>query len=120
MEYKCEYCGSEDAITRDHVIPKSYSGTESFKDSDLNPMVYCCKHCNSTLGNRALHTFEGRANYLYNKIKDKNAALLKIPDWTDADYQGMNPKFAKKIKVKEKKKKIIQQRLEHLDSVRFG
>jgi hypothetical protein len=120
MEYKCEYCGSDADITRDHIIPKSYSDTTSFRDSEFNPIVYCCKHCNSTLGNRAPHTFEGRANYLYNKIKDKNAALLKIPDWTDDDYQGMNPKFARSIKTKEKKKKIIQQRLEHLDRVRFG
>jgi hypothetical protein len=120
MTNNCEYCGSDKDITRDHIIPKSYSGTESFKDSELNPMVYCCKHCNSTLGNTALHTFEGRANYLYNKIKDKNAGLLKIPDWTEDDYSGMNPRFARKIKVRENKKKLIQMRLAHLDKVRFG
>jgi hypothetical protein len=46
--------------------------------------------------------------------------LLKIPDWEEADYNGMNPKFAKKIKVKEAKKKLLRQRLENLDKVRFG
>ena len=102
------------------MIPKSYSGTSSFRDSEYNPMAWSCKNCNVILGNRAPHSFEGRANYIFKRLMEKNKALLKIPDWTEDDYAGMNPKFAKKIKFKESKKKILKQRLENLDKVRFG
>lgn len=118
--YECEYCGSNVEIHRDHIIPQSYSGHTSFIDSDYNPMVYCCKSCNVILGNRGPHDFAGRANFIYKRLLEKNGDLLKIPDWTDDDYKGMNPKFAKKIKVKEEKKKILRNRLENLDKVRFG
>lgn len=118
--YECEYCGSNADVGRDHIIPRSYSGTTSYQDTDTNPMVYCCRNCNSNLGNRAPHTFEGRANYLYNRLKSKNEALLKIEDWNETDYIGMNPKFAKKIRVKEEKKKLLRRRLENLDKIRFG
>ena len=118
--YECEYCGSNVEIQRDHIVPQSYSGNTSFYDTDHNPMVYCCKHCNVILGNRAPHTFAGRANFIYNRLKEKNSELLKIPDWTDEDYKGMNPKFARKIRVKEEKKKLLRNRLDNLDKVRFG
>ena len=118
--YQCEYCGSNEDINRDHVIPKSFSGTESFRDSIFNPMVYSCKNCNVILGNRAPHTFEDRASFIYKRLMDKHGSLLKIPDWDESDYEGMNPKFAKKIKLKELKKRNIKARLENLDRVRWG
>lgn len=83
-------------------------------------MAYSCKNCNVILGNRAPHTFEGRANYIFKRLLQKHESLLKVPDWSDSDYDGLNPKFAKQIKFKEAKKKQIKARLENLDKVRFG
>ena len=118
--YECAYCGSNKQITRDHIIPRSYSGTSSWRESELNPMVNCCHHCNSLLGNRAPHDFEGRANFLFKKLNDKYKNILRVPDWSENDYKGMNPKFAKKIREKEAFKKSIKDRLNHLDTIRFG
>lgn len=42
---KCVYCGSADAVSVDHVLPRA-------KGVDDNPsnLVFCCKHCNSSKG----------------------------------------------------------------------
>ena len=45
--YKCIYCGSEDNLTIDHVIPKSRGGNNTWKN-----MVSCCGRCNVTKDNK--------------------------------------------------------------------
>ena len=42
---KCVYCGSSDAVSVDHVLPRA-------KGVDDNPanLVFCCKRCNSSKG----------------------------------------------------------------------
>jgi len=45
--YCCQYCGSEDATTVDHVIPISKGGTD-----DPDNLVAACSRCNYSKGNR--------------------------------------------------------------------
>lgn len=59
----CFYCGDNSQITRDHVIPVSYTGGK--RHYDRNDVVDCCMQCNSLLGNVPIHTVEERAEYLY-------------------------------------------------------
>ena len=40
-DYKCAYCGSDNAITIDHVIPRSKGGMDRIEN-----MVSCCESCN--------------------------------------------------------------------------
>lgn len=45
--YCCQYCGSEDATTVDHIIPISKGGTD-----DPDNLVAACTRCNYSKGNR--------------------------------------------------------------------
>jgi 5-methylcytosine-specific restriction endonuclease McrA len=45
--FSCAYCGSNEKLTVDHVVPLSRGGT-----SDLSNLVPCCFSCNSSKGNK--------------------------------------------------------------------
>jgi len=45
--HQCVYCGSEDNLTIDHVIPKSKGGGNTWKN-----MVSCCATCNVKKDNK--------------------------------------------------------------------
>ena len=40
-DYECAYCGSDDDITIDHVIPRAKGGMDTIEN-----MVSCCETCN--------------------------------------------------------------------------
>jgi len=40
-DYECAYCGSEDNLTIDHVVPRSKGGHNTVEN-----MVCCCDSCN--------------------------------------------------------------------------
>lgn len=46
-ERVCTYCGTEDDLTRDHVMPKSRGGA-----NDDENKVWACRSCNSAKGDR--------------------------------------------------------------------
>lgn len=46
-EYKCLYCGSKEALTLDHVLPKSKGGPNSWTN-----LATCCMRCNVVKGDR--------------------------------------------------------------------
>jgi len=43
--YQCQYCGTKEDLTLDHVIPKAKGGSTSW-----NNLVTACKGCNSKKG----------------------------------------------------------------------
>lgn len=43
---RCVYCGSKDALTIDHVLPKSMGGRDSWEN-----LVTACQKCNAKKGN---------------------------------------------------------------------
>lgn len=47
--FQCQYCGSEQHLTLDHVIPSCMGGTNSWEN-----LVTCCSKCNSLKGSKTL------------------------------------------------------------------
>jgi 5-methylcytosine-specific restriction endonuclease McrA len=45
--FRCQYCGSRDKLTVDHVVPKSRGGRDTWKN-----LVAACTSCNNRKGNR--------------------------------------------------------------------
>jgi 5-methylcytosine-specific restriction endonuclease McrA len=43
--HQCAYCGSEEDLTIDHIIPQCKGGTDFTKN-----VVCCCKNCNQSKG----------------------------------------------------------------------
>lgn len=46
-KFRCQYCGSKDSLTVDHVMPKSRGGKDTWKN-----LVAACTKCNNRKGNR--------------------------------------------------------------------
>jgi 5-methylcytosine-specific restriction endonuclease McrA len=44
-EHKCAYCGSEEKLTIDHIVPQSKGGMDFTKN-----VVCCCHSCNQDKG----------------------------------------------------------------------
>lgn len=45
--FKCQYCGTRESLTIDHVIPKSRGGSDEWDN-----LITCCSTCNVKKGNR--------------------------------------------------------------------
>lgn len=45
--HKCQYCGSTEDLTIDHIIPKSRGGKDTWDN-----LVTACNRCNNVKGNR--------------------------------------------------------------------
>lgn len=45
-EHACQYCGSEDCLTLDHILPLSKGGRTTWEN-----VVCCCRRCNAKKGN---------------------------------------------------------------------
>lgn len=45
--YRCQYCGSKEALTLDHVMPKSRGGRDTWQN-----LVTACQKCNTYKGDR--------------------------------------------------------------------
>ena len=45
--FRCQYCGSRDKLTIDHVLPRSRGGRDSWEN-----LVAACVPCNNRKGNR--------------------------------------------------------------------
>lgn len=48
-DYECQYCGSKQDLTIDHVIPRSKGGQDIWEN-----LVACCIKCNLKKGNKLL------------------------------------------------------------------
>ena len=68
-DYKCAYCGSEDHITIDHVIPRAKGG----HDVPTN-MVCCCHTCNQDKAHSPWQEWYFQQEFFtlqrYNRIQD--------------------------------------------------
>lgn len=66
---RCWYCGYEpqhtsvDYLTIDHVIPKTYGGSDRTEN-----LVPACRSCNSSKGNKGLEDFRRHVSLRENEI----------------------------------------------------
>ena len=113
-KFHCIYCGNKNNITRDHVVPRSWSQNYSFFQSNKNPLVPACRECNNTLSNVPRHTPEDRASYLIEKYEKKWAKILKLPFWEESEIKELGPNLQKRLKKSLHEKEVKQQRLRNL------
>lgn len=68
-ENKCAYCGSEENLTIDHIIPQSKGGGDTTKN-----VVCCCHSCNQNKGHTPWEEWYSSQEFFcdekYKKIKD--------------------------------------------------
>lgn len=111
----CTYCGSTISITRDHVIPVSWSRPS--RDYSAGDTVKCCSECNSTLGDVCAFSVETRAQFLIGSYIKKYRKIFKLPEWSDSDMEGMDETLKSTIKASMFEREFIVRRMSHLTAV---
>ena len=71
---KCAYCGSEEDLTIDHIIPQCKGGADFTKN-----VVCCCKSCNQSKGHEHWKLWYVQQNFY---CEDK---FNKIEEWMKPD-----------------------------------
>lgn len=107
-KHSCTYCG-ELANTRDHIIPRTYSGDETFSHDVCVP---ACKECNCLLGPRAYFTIAERAHYIYNTLQKRYKKVLSSPYWKEKDIKELGNTLRSYVKKQQSLKLVIQERIE--------
>ncbi len=79
---RCIYCGSQEKLTVDHMIPLSRGGPDHPDNA-----VMVCSHCNSSKGDRRLYEFFGleKRNQIPRIAEGKYLKLL----YTELDRRGL-------------------------------
>lgn len=75
---RCAYCGSEENLTWDHIIPQKIDAPEECKVNEIHNLVRCCKSCNSSKGAKDVFTWYGvdRADELPRIVEGKYLKLI--------------------------------------------
>ena len=68
-DHKCAYCGSDEGLTLDHIVPRSKGGADYTKN-----VVCCCHNCNQDKGHTPWEDWYLSQEFFsiqrYEKIKD--------------------------------------------------
>lgn len=79
----CAYCGSEEKLEQEHVIPISKDGYYNKQN-----IIPACKACNSSKKDRYIEEWYHRQDF-YNENR-----LKKIYEWTNFDYKTKQQQLA--------------------------
>ena len=107
----CIYCGNTTSLTRDHVIPVSWTG---FKRSyQVGDTVKCCRECNTILGDKPFFSVSKRANYLASRYARKYRRIIRHPVWEDEEIQEMSREFQSTLKARKLFRTFALARISH-------
>jgi 5-methylcytosine-specific restriction endonuclease McrA len=82
--YECNYCGSHENLTIDHIIPASRGGMDTWEN-----LTSCCVSCNGKKGSRtpeeANMTLRSKPKIPFNRVQ-LTIQSSNIPDWRNYIY----------------------------------
>lgn len=90
--HKCQYCGTHEDLTLDHVMPKSRGGKSSWDN-----LVTACRRCNAKKGD---YTPE-EATMLLKQKPYKPTFIMFLRDLSGHLEEDWHPYLSKKIKTME-------------------
>jgi len=108
---KCAYCGSQDKLGADHVLPLSRGGT-----NDEANLVACCESCNKSKGGRTVEEWRDGAGPRHGSVtvtgNDANADDASLPSketpQTPKETQPTLPTTPKEKTPKGVQKKAVR------------
>jgi len=80
--HSCQYCGSDNDLSIDHVLPRSRGGGSSWKN-----LVAACKPCNARKGDETPE----EANMPLNQKPFKPSYLMFLRDFSGFKYEEWKP-----------------------------
>lgn len=98
----CSYCG-DIADTMDHFPPRSVT--------NYGLLIPCCRECNSSLSTLYAFSFKDRAALAKRNIRSKYKKLLRIPDWTDEEFEEMALHMKESVLAGQRIRDQIKERL---------
>lgn len=110
---RCTYCGLP-AQDRDHVIPLTYSSSQTRRrESDYTDenCVPSCRECNNTANARVFDSLEEKRDYIQQKLGYKYRSISDFPDWTPEEIAEMGSAFRRPIQYAMALKRLTQRRL---------
>lgn len=118
---RCIYCG-ERADSLDHVFPLSFLSTMSRRQGGMKSIgvtVDCCRDCNSRLCASMFYSFQDRLDSARERIAKKNARLIKLPHWEDAEIRKLRGGLRKLVKKRNVQREVVMQRMDWQTSPEF-
>lgn len=107
----CTYCGDTTSLTRDHVIPVSWTGFK--RNYHKGETVKCCKECNTLLSNKPFFCITKRADFIANALLKKYKKDLRYVFWDDDEIKIMSNDFKRTISARNDRKAYIEARIRH-------
>jgi len=87
-DHKCAYCGSEDNLTLDHIVPQCKGGM----DVKTN-VVACCHSCNQSKGHDHWKLWYVQQEF-YNEEN-----LNKIDEWTQVPRSQTRNRYTRRANI---------------------
>lgn len=116
----CTYCGVPATAWDHYKRPYCHDHIGgSWRSAGYNPaeVIPCCKNCNSILGPVWMPGIAPRARFIRKRLIEKHARLLRSPDWSEEDYEHLQPRMEKFVRVMQRRKLIVRGRLQRLSVV---
>jgi hypothetical protein len=111
----CTYCGSSEELSRDHVIPVSYTHLcRTFTDTRCVP---ACAECNALLGDRMLPTVADRAAYLAQRLAQRHRKFLFLPKWDSSDLEELGPRLRASVEFAQANAAVVRARISNCRTV---
>ena len=109
----CYYCGLI-ADTVDHVTPRHVLDRREALGRMALPRVLtvpACRECNSAIGARIFPTLADRKRFVKDWLRRRHAALLRVPDWTEAELADLGPQMERYVRTGVRHRDIVRSRL---------
>lgn len=103
----CVYCGLS-ADTKDHLIPRGWSGDTS---RSFVLTVPACRQCNSFIGDKWAPTITERRVVAQKRIKSKYRDALRVHRFSIADLEEMGPNLRSMVDAKYAIAEVVRSRL---------
>lgn len=114
----CHYCGMP-ASSTDHVVPQSLLDSIKGEPELLRQLVSrrrtmtvpACLECNDLAGGTFQPTLAERTALVKSRLRKRYAAVLRTPDWSEAELKQLRPRLRKRVLTALETKLLIQERL---------
>jgi len=77
-DYACAYCGSDEDLTIDHIVPQSKGGPDT-----TDNVVCCCKSCNQSKGHDHWKLWYVQQDFYCENRFDRISEWMKPPSPTN-------------------------------------
>lgn len=105
----CSFCSNHLEIHRHHIIPASILGVKTFENnSNLIPV---CSECNNFLSNLNFQSVEEMCGFLVKSYKAKYRKILKMPDWSEEDFEELSTNLELSVKAGMALKRATEARI---------